>query len=71
MSRRNGSKELSQGRIESPRPTVEWETSRGEKHDDRGRGVTNILRAYKGQPTFGGLYDEQLEAVAENYAETA
>lgn len=29
------------------------------------------MRAYKGKPTFGGVYDEDREAVAENYAETA
>lgn len=43
----------------------------GSKPDERGRGVSNILRAYKGQPKFSGLYEEDLEALAENYEETA
>lgn len=42
-----------------------------DKHDERGRGVPNILRAWNVQATFRGLYDEDLEAVAENCSETA
>lgn len=58
------------GRINSPRASVKIQT-RTERGDDRGRGGTNILRAYKRQLTFGGLYGEDLEEISENYAETA
>lgn len=68
---KSGNGGASKRRIYSPKYT---ETCRGrgqENHDARGRGVSNILRAYKGQRTFSGLYDEDLEAIAENYSETA
>lgn len=34
---------------------------------DRGRGVTNIIKDYLGQPRFSGLYDNDLENIAEIY----
>lgn len=54
----------------SPRESSTW-SDRGERPEDRGRGVSKILRSYKCQPTFSGLYDEDLESIAENFAETA
>lgn len=39
--------------------------------DDRNSEVTNVLRAFRGQTTFSGIYDEDLEANAEHYAGTA
>lgn len=39
--------------------------------NQRGRGVTTIIKAYQGQPTFSGLYDEDLENIVELYTETA
>lgn len=45
--------------IESMRPTVEWHNSRGENHDERGRGITNVLGTYIGPPTFAGLHEEE------------
>lgn len=35
--------------------------------DERVRGVTNILKAYEGQPVFSTFYDEDLESVASQY----
>lgn len=46
--------------------------SRGkeERTDERGRGISTIMLAFKGEPSFVGLYDEDLETVAENDDET-
>lgn len=54
-----GPGESSHKRMESPHASSDW-PGRYNRQDERGRGVTNILRAYKGQLTFGGLYDEDL-----------
>ena len=54
------------------RPTdTHTESSHGNSDGQRGRGVTTIIKAYQGQPTFSGVYDEDLETVVELYSETA
>lgn len=50
---------------------MDYQPERGYRRDDRGRVTTNILSVYKWKPTFSGLSGEDIEAVSENYLETA
>lgn len=59
-----------QGMTEPPRMII-VEHGRDGKGDDRGRGVTNILRDFEGQTTFNGFCNEDLQAIADNYEEMA
>lgn len=42
-----------------------------ENVNDCGRGVTNQIKAFQGQPKFSGLYDDELENISEIYASIA
>lgn len=68
--RASGAGEPSRRAIRSPPRSTDLD-DKEISTDDRGRDVSNILRACKGQPTFCGLYDEELEAVAESYEENS
>lgn len=52
--------------VREEKPVVRSSTSK-----DQGRVVANILKAYVGQPTFSGLYDEDLETIANIYSNVA
>lgn len=56
------------GMIDSSLASIESERM-NERGEGRGRGVTDVLREYRGQPISSGLYEEDLEAIAENNLE--
>lgn len=57
--------------LSSPKTKSAEAYERGERPHDRGRGVTTIIMVYQGQGRFSGLYEGDLENIAEMYCSIA